>query len=307
MESISQFKNLSSWREDSLTIKAGECKEVDFHDTAPNMFICQNANDVVLYISISKIPTVKNYEFLVGKNETKTFGRPTSTRKIYVLNAGSIDATIKIFSIFDRFDLNVLKDISMSLEGAEIITDGIIRGFESGISLPSGTNIIGKVGLDTDEKALINHIKLNVADIQGKTANIDTNIAGIVTVDEYIYNLLNSILKNDGVNLVWLISNYMKTLVKQFTPNFECTPVYMNGETSFEYREERSGSYRIKFCWLFNDSPKDFTIMRDTTAILTVKSGEQLSDFEIEIASGESITFENTDNDFDFRCKYYVY
>ena len=81
---MKQFNNLSTWREETVVVKGKECFDLNFRDTTPNMFVIQNPNNAELFVSISKIPTSKNYEFKIGKNCTDTLGRPTPTNRIYI-------------------------------------------------------------------------------------------------------------------------------------------------------------------------------------------------------------------------------
>ena len=123
---MNQFTNLSSWREDNIIVKSGECYQLSFIDTKPNMFYVQNPNNCKLKISISKIPTKTNYEFLVNPNSSEPMGRPMPTGNLYILNTGTVDATLKIYSIADKFDMNILKNFSVSLDGVTVETNNEI-------------------------------------------------------------------------------------------------------------------------------------------------------------------------------------
>ena len=204
--SIQQFKNLSSWREDILNIKGGEVVTLDFNDTTPNMFVVQNPNPVSLKISISSYPRTDSYEYKVDGNMTETMGRPISTNKIHILNDGSIDAVVRVYSINDTFDVQILKNMTVALNNATVETDGIIRGFSSGVSLPSGSNSIGKVGFnDTASVSIENILKylntlsdtsLSLKDYVLETSNIICDLLDIFNGYYPGTNLVNNILQN---------------------------------------------------------------------------------------------------------------
>lgn len=138
----------ASWRQEDVTIGANELKTVTFNDTAPNMFFIQNTTDVALWVGITKIPTTESYERKIDANTCGTFGRPVPTRTLHILNNANKAVTITLFSVYDKFDITVLKDFSFTGTIGSIVNDGIIKGFSGGVSLPYGTNHIGTVGLD---------------------------------------------------------------------------------------------------------------------------------------------------------------
>lgn len=144
---MQQFKNLSSWREDTLIVEGKSVGTLDFFDTTPNHFIMQNPNDCIVYIGISKTPNEKNYEFRVTNNSNDVFGRPTPTRKMMVYNPSDKTIVLKVFSIHKEFELLTLKNMSALIENATVITDDIIKGFAENVMLPYGTNHIGEVDL----------------------------------------------------------------------------------------------------------------------------------------------------------------
>ena len=202
-EVLRQFQNLSSWREQTVTIKAEETKEVDFNDTQPNMFILQNPNSATLKVSIDSIPRENFYEFNVDKNSVKSFGKPTGTRKIYVLNTSSSDVLIRVFSINDKFDMNVVKDLIPSIEETTLKTDGIVKGFSSGVSLPSGNNTIGTVNVESQVKTALTSITSRQATMltaldttKTKATNIENNTSDMLLDNDTIIDLLGDIKTN---------------------------------------------------------------------------------------------------------------
>lgn len=301
MEKIQQFKKSSSWREQDVKVKAGSVAELDFIDTKPNLFICQNTTNEVLHISIGSIPTMYNYEFRINKNSVEPFGRPTETGKLYIYNTGSADATVKIFSIKDTFDLNILKNFSMSVDGGMTVsTDGIVRGFQGGVQLPSGNNKIGKVEIDETSMALFQTMGENVD-------NIDTNVAAIMV--NVAANLSNTNkISEDVAELVTALAGGVggaSADTHLYYINGDCydkTPVYLNGVESISYAA--TDNVTIYFNYLLNDG-SDVTIDINGSSVLTVMSGEQITDISFKLSAGDTITVTGTSA--NIRAKYYVF
>ena len=305
MEKLKQFKQSSSWREDSVTVKAGSVAELDFIDTTPNMFICQNTTPMKIHISISSIPTLTNYEFAIDKNTVGTFGRPVPARKIYLYNTGSGDATVKIFSVHDNFDMNVLKNISMKLEGEgmTIETDGIVKGFQAGVSLPAGNNKIGIVELDEKDVTLIQTIGENIDNIDSNVGAMMINVAS---------NLSNTNkIAEDVAEIVTALSNQSsggssagadKHLYYINGDCYDKEPVYLNGVDSISYTA--TDSCTIYFNYLLNDGI-DVNVNINDETVLTVFSGEQITDISFNLNSTDTITITGTGA--SIRAKYYVF
>ena len=133
---ISQFKNLSSWRKDEITLEAYETYTLNFRDTMPNVFIIQNANNSILRIGISNLPRVDSYEFSIDKNTTEVVGRPIGTNNLYIYNSAGVKVKILVFSIEKEFDPQILKNMSVSVDAGTIETSSIISGFAEGVTLP---------------------------------------------------------------------------------------------------------------------------------------------------------------------------
>ena len=172
---MQQFVNLSSWREDNIEIKAGEVYQLSFIDTKPNMFYVQNPNYCKLKVSISKIPTKDNYEFLINENSSEPLGRPIPTGYLYLLNTGTVTANVKVYSIADKFDMNILKNFTVQLDGVTLEASENI-GFKDGVSLPSGTNNIGVVSL---ESAPTENLKTIADNSTGIEKTLDSNLLAI--------------------------------------------------------------------------------------------------------------------------------
>ena len=144
-----QFKvseNVISWEHKEIHLPANALLTVHFDNNKPNQFMIQNPNETIVHIGISRIPSAKTYEFRVGANSSRTFGRPTQTDVLYLLNKGNVEATLSLFSVYDKFDMSILQNTEVSMGDIKAF-DGIITGFGNGVTLPSGSNNIGKVGV----------------------------------------------------------------------------------------------------------------------------------------------------------------
>ena len=288
MEKIRQFNTSGYiWETNNISIEGGEVKEISLDNSKPNMFVLQNANPVDINISLSHIPTLYNYEFQVKANTTDTFGRPSSTTKVYLFNTGSVTANVKLFSVNDTFDMNILKNTNVNIDGATVTVEdnGVIKGFQAGVSLPSGNNKIGKVGLEDSVNNTINAINNNLSTQKTNTANIYTDTTTISS------NTLN-------IGRVLGVSK-------------GCTVQYKNKVSELTINNSNSTTNIIHFSYLFNDSCNvDVKIGNET--VLTILAGEQLGDLEFEVPASQSLTIvksstATTEDTVNIRCKYYTY
>ena len=281
MEKLRQFNTSGYiWETNNISIEGGEVKEISLDNSKPNMFVLQNANPVDINISLSHIPTLYNYEFQVKANTTDTFGRPSSTTKVYLFNTGSTTANVKLFSVNDTFDMNILKNTNVNIDGATVTVEdnGVIKGFQAGVSLPSGNNTIGKVGLENSVSNTLNSINTNLNTHKTTTSNINDNSLNIARVL--------------GVNK-------------------GCSVVYKNKVSDLTINNSNSTTNIIHFSYLFNDGC-DVDVKVGNNTLLTVLAGEQLGDLEIEVASGQNLTIVKSstataEDTVSIRCKYYTY
>ena len=288
MEKLRQFNTSGYiWETNNISIEGGEVKEISLDNSKPNMFVLQNANPVDINISLSHIPTLYNYEFQVKANTTDTFGRPSSTTKVYLFNTGSVTANVKLFSVNDTFDMNILKNTNVSIDGASVTVqdNGIIKGFQAGVSLPSGTNTIGRVELGNNVSNTLNTINTNLNEQKENIINMLLNTSSIIKVIMYLYESLGG---NPSGNFVY------KNNVSNLTIN--------NSGTSPKI---------VHFSYLFNDNC-DVDIKVNGETKLTVLSGEQLGDLELEVPSNQSLTIvkgttATTNETVNIRCKYFTY
>ena len=288
MEKLRQFNTSGYiWETNNISIEGGEVKEISLDNSKPNMFVLQNANPVDINISLSHIPTLYNYEFQVKANTTDTFGRPSSTTKVYLFNTGSVTANVKLFSVNDTFDMNILKNTNVNIDGATVTVEdnGVIKGFQAGVSLPSGTNTIGKVGLENSVSNTLNTINTNLSEEKTNTGNISNFTQSIGIILSYIMNSM-------GINGQNPIN-------------------YKNNADSLTINNTVSYTKIVHFNYLFNDNC-DVDIVVGNVTKLTVMAGEQLADIEIEIPGNQNLTIVKSstataEDTIKIRCKYFTY
>ena len=289
MEKLRQFNTSGYiWETNNISIEGGEVKEISLDNSKPNMFVLQNANPVDINISLSHIPTLYNYEFQVKANTTDTFGRPSSTTKVYLFNTGSTTANVKLFSVNDTFDMNILKNTNVNIDGATVTVEdnGVIKGFQAGVSLPSGNNKIGKVGLEETINNTINTINNNLSTQKTNTDDIVEN------TDDISYNILK-IAKVLGVT------------------NSGNDLTYKNNVANLEINNNSSGTIACHFNYLFNDNC-NIDIKVGSNTLLTILAGEQLAEIEFEIPTNQTLSVvksstATTEDTINIRCKYYTY
>ena len=288
MEKLRQFNTSGYiWETNNITIEGGEVKEISLDNSKPNMFVLQNANPVDINISLSHIPTLYNYEFQVKANTTDTFGRPSSTTKVYLFNTGSITANVKLFSVNDTFDMNILKNTNVNIDGASVTVEdnGIIKGFQAGVSLPAGTNTIGKVGLENSVSNTLTQINNNLSEEKTNTDNI---FSSLINITDKILNISKVLGIGQGCNIE-----------------------YKNNVSELTISNSNSTTNIIHFSYLLNDGC-DIDIKTGSNTLLTVIAGEQLGDIEFELSGNSTMSIVKSstataEETIYIRCKYYRY
>ena len=312
-ERLVQFNNLSSWQDADYLVKGGEVLTIDFLEkVAPNQFVLQNSNNVKLHVSISNIPTLTRYEFIVDKNSYGVFGRPTETRKLYVFNTGTSDANIKLFSVNKPFDMNILKDFNVSTGDLKVATDGIVKGFQSGVMLPKGTNNIGSVSIDDEDMILFETIGQDIDDINGNVGEMKTSIASNLDNTNTIVSLLQAISESGiggGTGTGGSSNDYTDKLNRLLHVNgaaLDKEPVYSYNEETFEVQATEDCVVHLNYYMYDGDTYATFYKGDNTaSAIFKVYSGENITDMEIELKANER--FYVTTDSGTHRAKYFVY
>lgn len=315
MAYVEQFHNLSSWREDNLTIDPHEVGVLDLLDTAPNMFVIVNPNKALLKCAISTIPTAGNYEFKVEYNCSEVFGRPTATRKLYILNDSEVKASIKIFSVNKEFDPTVLKNMNVNLKDYEIQTDTQIRGFAEGVSLPSGKNMIGYVSLSDSDKNLLS----NLPNILSRTNTIDEKAT---TISSHLNNvkmaLMGTANPTEYINLYYLLNDVIAQNITEIKNKINPDVIRSNygfhdaNVTTYHTDSLGEGEKYFKFDFIINDSEKDvyinLTLTDGTSKRIVLKTNETINHFELRnVNSFTIILADQTSINDAVRFVYHVY
>lgn len=334
---LHQFTNLSTWREDKITVEPGKVYTLTFMDTRPNMFYIQNPNNVKLRVSIGSIPTHENYEFKIDENTTATLGRPIQTGYLYILNDGVEMASLTVYSIAKEFDMNVLKNLSLKADNVTLETDGIVRGFAGGVKLPSGDNVLGKVGLtddvlmllslastgDTQQKIFTQLCHFNdkmlecfydVSENELKTIQNQLNTLG--TKHDEVVRHINYISSDtsklsDIYTKMAEASDSLKTLTGETIYGDIGTPIYINNEsteTAISGGQSMGERVEYDFAYIFNDSSSTLNVLRrvnlsgSETILLTILPGEKLYNIKFECGYGPMLVL--TGDNMMYRAKY---
>lgn len=319
---IRQFavdKQEVSWRQQEVFLHGNELKTITFDDTKPNMFFIQNPSDTVIHVGISHIPTVNTYEFRVNSHNTKAFGRPIRTNRLYLLNMTNVDVSITLFSVYDKFDLNILNDIDFDFNGLmEIKSDGFLNGFSNGVELPTGNNHIGSVTVresvlsDTLNEILnkiTSHVNnTDVYDVVTTIKNVIGKDSTLVDLCDTLDNLLQVVGKDTSIiNIYDSLTTIYQTLARLNDKLIDQTVDniidfnYKNKVTSFTFTA--LDNCILYFQYLCNDN-LDTDIKVNNNTILTLFTGEKVTDFKIELAKNDVVTFVSSNG--SYRLKYYV-
>lgn len=299
---MQQFRKNSgmSWRQESVIIDSYETKTVVFLDSTPNMFLMQNPNNATLLIGLGNIPTATNYEFRVNGNSTKTFGRPSGTSQLYIMNTGGTPITVSLFSMQDDFDMSVLSSTDYDFSNTEMRFDGNINAINA--PLPSGSNTIGKVGLISGTS--------NIGNV-GLKAGAEV---GVNALPQTLMNNLESIKSGieNGVNVISVPSivttklDDIKTAVENNLPDSSLitkldailAAISNGGEVVENVAYEQvfkaqtygwtmtppSGSKFLVIDWLCNDGDADAGISNGMTYLMYIKPHEKITDMRISLA-----------------------
>lgn len=273
---LSQFgaSSLNSWREHTLEMVGG-ANELTVSDTMPNIFIIQNTTPNELKVSLSGVASEKNYEFKVPANSTKPVGTPIPKGKISIYNGTANKFTLKIFSVSQPLDLAMFNETNVSMgSGIEVSTDGIVKGFGAGVSLPAGNNTIGAVELGSVTKNNIASMSTNIAELVNG-ANLSNLYTELRTLNTFIstlvsngtndqYTTLGEILKEVAVKKVYVES-------KEQTVS-SSSPIDIVKDIT-------------RICYVSNDGESAVTVTLSTpdgSKVLTVRAGEVLTDVKCD-------------------------
>lgn len=166
-------KRISGLNKKSIWVDAYSVGTVEYYDIRPNYFRVQNLGDMNILCSTSSIPNKDRYDFLAPASGAKMYTEPTNRDRLYIFNpSGSpIQAVVLAFEAeFDPLTL-ALAEISLDIGAANLEASNVIAGFDT--SLPSGTNVIGKVILNESLPAGSQKIgSVDVANQKDYTSNL---------------------------------------------------------------------------------------------------------------------------------------
>ena len=310
---MTQFRSSNtqvSWRYQQVTISGHAMKTINFMDTSPNMFMVQNPNSATIYVGITSAPTSSNYEWKISPNTSKTFGRPISTKELFLLNTSSVDITINLFSVLDKFDLSLLADMTVNIDdkiASEIKGDGIINGFGNGVSLPSGTNHLGSVSIDNEmTMSLDDQTKTAIANTDSLVAKLldDNEIGGytnLFSLAKHINALMGDtdptsleelkqavdLVRTATVNVQSAV-NSLSTVIGGGSVEARIDRIYsenVENLTDVTYKSIVFADYELQPNYLImcvNDS--------EQTVVVRITQNDDTTSQDIKLKSGESLT-----------------
>lgn len=184
------MENYSTWRCDSVTLTQGDITDFAFFDTKPNMFYIKNPNDVQLYIGLKKMPTQKRYDFSIDANSHDAFGQPNGTGHLYILNPSNKNIVIEVYSIYEQFDISLLKNYNVNLDDIS---------FGSEVTFPEGYVVSVDVNSVLNKITESNNILKTIESLNNEiSSKLNTSInsinritAGTSTEYDNIPKLLN--------------------------------------------------------------------------------------------------------------------
>ena len=180
-----------------------------------------------------------------------------------------------------------------------ISTDGIVRGFQAGVSLPAGKNKIGSVEIDDTDMVLFQTIGENIDNIDSNVGammiNVASNLSNTNKIAEDVAEIVAKLTAPGGAGA----DTYLYYI------NGDCydkTPVYLNQASEVSYTA--GGDCSIYFNYLLNDGA-DVAIKINNSDVLTVYSGEQITDLSFKLKAGDVITVSGEGA--NIRAKYFVF
>lgn len=200
------------------TIKAQSTETINFMGAYPNYYRITNASNTNLYMGVSMTPTKNFYDMVVPAGSTKLFVDAYGHDNLYMFNPSTENANILITSFKAEFNPTVLavSEIGTDFSDITINADTAIKSFEC--PLPSGTNTIGKVGLETAVSKDIQDIKTVSGGTYTNTESLKTSLSNIYTfLTNGITKTNISDIKTDTTN----IYNKLETVYNEIVPNIE--------------------------------------------------------------------------------------
>ena len=270
---LSQFNNISgtSWREKIVDITGG-ANDVSFVETMPNVFIIQNTSGNELKVSLSGVATAENYEFKVPANTTKPVGSPIPKGQISIFNTSNNKFTLRIFSVSAPLDLSIFNETNVKMEGANIETDGLVKGFASGVQLPAGNNTIGAVELASSTKQNVNDITTYL-----ETLVNGANLKNLLTELQLLNTFIGSLVAKDSNETYTGLKDLINAVTNK---NTYCESVEATVTSSSPVNIVKDIR---RIAYISNDGTNTATatlVTAEGSKVFTIKAGEVLTDIK---------------------------
>lgn len=274
-----------TWRQQNVEIPANSVKDVFFLDTHPNAFYIANNNDTEIYISLTYTPTVDKYEVELKRNDRDTFGRPTPTNRMYILNPSSKQISVTVFSAEDMFDMALLKNFKVDIANSAlqaIAFDGIIKGVKGGLNLP-----VRIMNPNDIQVTIPSDLTINATFPDGTKLDLGGDAISIIrAISETVAALKNGQSSNHTA-----VVNEIKKVVTAVTNGGGIATTAKGGT------QTSAGEVVFNFTeidMLVNDASADLTVMITTAGgntSVVLKKDETLSDVKLK---GSKLTFSSS-------------
>lgn len=244
------------------TVDSKSTMEITFQ-TMPNYFRIVNMGSGDLYFSVNGQPTPNRYDMKVTAGAGRLHAEPKGKLKAWVYNDSMQPVNFAMLTFVEEFDPMVLAYASGESGsggsggggGGGDAFDGVIRGFN--VSLPTGTNTIGRVDLLTN----------------GQLTDIVNALKGAIPAGT------NKIGTVDIANSTQL-SNILAELKKVEYGIFNSGNSAGTGTTI----SATSGRKITGITFLSNDGEGDLSVTVGTSTF-TLKAGEVLDNFKVYVDS----------------------
>lgn len=139
--------NKSTWREQRLTVPAGQVQTVYFDDTKPNHAYVANNGAIQMYFSLSSV-SESTFDMILPPFGTRLYAREMGFQQFQVYNPGTDDIQIMVTSFEGKFDPATLPQTQEIVSNSASGLLGTMNVKTIIDPLPEGTNHIGVVSLD---------------------------------------------------------------------------------------------------------------------------------------------------------------
>lgn len=283
----------SGLRKMSLEIPPYSMGTFDYMTNPPNYFRLQNRGSSTVYCSTGNIPTEKVYDFVVGGTKTKMYAQPNYSNKLFVFNPSGSPVEVVCVSFSAEFDPLTLAFSEIEISMPETVVQSFaIDGFN--VSLPNGSNNIGKVGFS--ESLPAGNKTIGGVEVVGIPASLTTLLNGIR--DTQVTNTALMAKLDEVISALESGSSSGAVGETDMKVGFANQTASSESVTGFSYDAETL----CEINFITNDGDKDVSMVvtaNEGTNTIIIKAGETINDFKCyaksisfgPASSGEAVSF----------------